>query len=336
MTIRTLYIPAGGGFEHVTLATSHAVEPGPGEITVRLRASSLNFHDYMVVKGITGPKERRIPMSDGAGEVIALGEGVSEFAVGDHVVSTFFPDWLDGEPQAEGFGRVPGDGIDGYARQQVTAPATAFTRAPRGWSHAEAATLTTAGLTAWRALMDDGALKPGEVVLVQGTGGVSVFALQLAKLAGARVIATSSSNDKLARLRELGADEVINYREDPEWGLSARRLTDGRGVDHVLDVGGPDTLAQSMLATRVGGHVSLIGVLSGVDCQLPLGLALGRQLRLQALVVGSRRQQQDMIRALEASDLRPVIDRHFPLEELVAAFEYQASGRHFGKIVLDL
>src|SRR5690606_22630987 len=237
----------------------------------------------------------------------------SEFAVGDHVVSTFFPDWLDGQPQAEGFGRTPGDGIDGYAREQVTAPATAFTRAPRGWSHAEAATLTTAGLTAWRALIDEGALKPGEVVLVQGTGGVSIFALQFAKLAGARVIATSSSDAKLAHLRELGADEVINYREDPDWGLTARRLTGGRGVDHVLDVGGPATLAQSMLATRVGGHVALIGVLTGVDGQLPLGLALGRQLRLQALVVGSRRQQQDMVRALEASTLRPVIDRHFPL-----------------------
>jgi len=336
MTIRTIHIPAGGGFDHVTVGTSQAFEPGPGEITVRLRASSLNFHDYLVVKGVAGPKERRIPMSDGAGEVIALGEGVSEFAVGDHVVSTFFPDWLDGQPQAEGFGRTPGDGIDGYAREQVTAPATAFTRAPRGWSHAEAATLTTAGLTAWRALIDDGALKPGEVVLVQGTGGVSIFALQFAKLAGARVIATSSSDAKLAHLRELGADEVINYREDPDWGLTARRLTGGRGVDHVLDVGGPATLAQSMLATRVGGHVALIGVLTGVDGQLPLGLALGRQLRLQALVVGSRRQQQDMVRALEASTLRPVIDRHFPLDALVAAFRHQESGAHFGKIVLDI
>ena len=312
MTIKTIHIPAGGGFDNVTVETSQPVDPGPGEITVRLRASSLNFHDYMVVKGITGPKERRIPMSDGAGEVIAVGEGVEEFAVGDHVVSTFFPDWLDGEAQVEGFGRVPGDGIDGYAREQVTAPATAFTHAPRGWSHAEAATLTTAGLTAWRALFVDGTLKPGNVVLVQGTGGVSIFALQMAKLAGARVIATSSSDAKLERLRELGADEVINYRQDPEWGMTARRLTDGRGVDHVLDVGGPDTLAQSMLAARVGGHVALIGVLSGVEGQLPLGLALGRQLRLQALIVGSRRHQQDMVRALEASTLRPVIDRHRP------------------------
>ena len=336
MTIRTVFIPAGGGFEHVTVETTQAVEPGPGEITVRLRASSLNYHDLGVVSGAMGPAERRIPMSDGAGEVVAVGPGVREFAVGDHVVSTFFPDWIDGEPQAEGFARTPGDGIDGYAREQVTAPETWFTRAPRGWSHAEAATLTTAGLTAWRALMEDGALRPGETVLVQGTGGVSVFALQFARLAGARVIATSSSDEKLQRMRELGADALINYRQDPEWGSTVRKLTGGRGVDHVVEVGGPDTLAQSMLAARVGGHIAVIGVLSGIDSRLPLALALARQLDLQALLVGSRRQQQDMVRALDASDLRPVLDRHFPLEEIVAAFQYQASGRHFGKIVLEM
>ncbi|MGY0559290.1 zinc-dependent alcohol dehydrogenase family protein [Luteimonas sp. A277] len=336
MSIKTIHVAAGGGFDHVSIGTSEPVPPGPGEITVRLRASSLNFHDYLVVSGVTGPKERRIPMSDGAGEVTAVGDGVTEFAIGDHVVSTFFPDWLDGEPQAEGFGRVPGDGIDGYAREQVTRPATAFTLAPEGWSHAEAATLTTSGLTAWRALFENGRLKPGETVLVQGTGGVSIFALQLAKMAGARVIATSSSDAKLERLRGMGADELINYREDQEWGQTVRRMTDGRGVDHVIEVGGPDTLMQSMLAARVGGHVSLIGVLTGAEGQLPLGLALARHLRLEALVVGSRRQQQDMVRALEVSGVRPVLDRHFPLDELVAAFRHQESGQHFGKVVIDI
>lgn len=176
MTIKTLYIPAGGGFDNVTVETTQPVDPGPGEITVRLRASSLNYHDYGVVSGAMAPAGRRIPMSDGAGEVIAVGEGVTEFSVGDHLVSTFFPDWVDGEARVEGFGRVPGDGIDGYAREQVTAPAQAFTLAPRGWSHAEAATLTTAGLTAWRALFVHGALQPGQDVLVLGSGGVSVFA----------------------------------------------------------------------------------------------------------------------------------------------------------------
>lgn len=336
MSIKTLYIPAGGGYENVTIGASQPRDPGPGEITVRLHASSLNFHDLLVVSGPSAPTERRIPMSDGAGEVIEIGAGVTEFAVGDHVVSTFFPDWLDGGPQHAGFGRTPGDGIDGYAREQATMPATAFTHAPSGYSHAEAATLTTAGLTAWRALVENGGLKSGDTVLVQGTGGVSIFALQLAKLAGANVIATSSSDDKLARLKTLGADAVINYREDPEWGAAVQRITDGRGVDHVIDVGGPSTLAQSLTASRVGGHVALIGVLSGKAGQLPIGLALYRQVRMMGILVGSRRHQQNFVRAIEATGLKPIIDRHFALEDLVAAFEYQAGGQHFGKIVLDI
>ncbi|WP_353154133.1 NAD(P)-dependent alcohol dehydrogenase [Pollutimonas bauzanensis] len=334
--MKTIYVQAGGGFDNVAAGTSEPKAPEAGEITVRLRASSLNYHDLGVVSGAMPPSEQRIPMSDGAGEVIAVGAGVEEFAIGNHVVSTFFPDWLDGNPQSAGFGRVPGDGIDGFAREQVTLPATAFTHAPHGYSHAEAATLTTAGLTAWRALFENGQLKSGETVLVQGTGGVSIFALQLAKLAGARVIATSSSEEKLAKLTMLGADAVINYRDDPEWGETVRRLTDGRGVDHVIEVGGPATLAQSIAASRVGGHIAVIGVLSGITSQLPLAQALSRQVRLQALLVGSRRQQQDFVRAIEATQLRPVIDRHFPLDEIVAAFQYQASGQHFGKIVLDI
>lgn len=336
MGIKTVQVMPGGGFDRVVVTATDGRDPGPGEITVRIRASSLNFHDYGIVSGAMGPQETRIPMSDGAGEVTAAGEGVDEFAVGDHVVSTFFPDWITGEPQAEGFARVPGDGIDGYAREQATMPATAFTRAPQGYSHAEAATLTTAGLTAWRALMHDGALKPGETVLVQGTGGVSVFALQFAKMAGARVIATSSSDEKLALMKKLGADELINYRSDPEWGKTARQLTDGRGVDHVIEVGGPSTLLQSMLACRAGGHIAVIGVLSGSESRLPLGLALSRQLRLQALLVGNRSQQQEMVRAIEANGMHPVIDSHFPLDQIVAAFRHQESGRHFGKIVLDI
>ena len=336
MSIKTIYIGEGGGFGQVAVGTCDARDPAAGEITVRLRASSLNYHDFMVVSGITPPSERRIPMSDGAGEVIAVGDGVEEFAVGDNVVSTFFPDWLDGQPNFVGFSRVPGDGIDGYAREQVTAPATSFTLAPRGYSHAEAATLTTAGLTAWRALIDDGGLKAGDTVLLQGTGGVSIFALQIAKMMGAQVIATSSSDEKLQRLLDMGADEVINYRRDPQWGEIARRMTNGRGVDHVIEVGGADTLMQSLDASRAGAHIALIGILSGVTGQLPIAQALGRQVRLQALIVGSRRQQQDFVRAIEVNELRPIIDKHFELDEIVAAFEYQASGKHFGKIVLDI
>jgi len=336
MGIKTVQVQAGGGFDKVVVTVTEPRAPGAGEISVRVRASSLNFHDYLVVSGPMAPKETRIPLSDGAGEVLAVGSGVTEFAVGDQVVSTFFQDWEDGRPREQGFGTTPGDGIDGFAREQVTMPAAGFTRAPRGYSPAEAATLTTAGLTAWRALFDDGPLMPGETVLVQGSGGVSVFALQFAKLAGARVIATSSSDEKLERLRALGADALINYRRTPEWAKVVREQTGGCGADHVIEVGGPATLVQSMRAARVGGHIALIGVLTGGVGELPLGLALARQLRLQGVLVGSRAQQQDMIRAIEAADLRPVISDHFPLEALVEAFRHQEAGRHFGKIVLDI
>ena len=268
MSNKTIIVQSGGGYDRVIVTNSEAAAPKCGEIKVRLHASSLNYHDFAVVSGMWGPTEDRIPMADGAGEVIAVGEGVTEFAVGDNVVSTFFPNWLDGEAEEEGFAAVPGDGVDGYAREQVTAPATSFTHAPKGYSHAEAATLTTAGLTAWRALFADDALKPGDTVLVQGSGGVSIFALQFAKLAGAQVIATSSSDEKLARLKALGADHLINYRKDPNWGETVRELTSGRGVDHVVEVGGPATLQQSMTAARVGGHISVIGILTGVSGEI--------------------------------------------------------------------
>ncbi|KFE53978.1 zinc-dependent alcohol dehydrogenase family protein [Pseudomonas syringae] len=336
MSNTTIYVQAGGGYDNVIIGDSQVRAPQVGEISVRLRANSLNYHDFAVVSGMWGPSEARIPMADGAGEVIAVGEGVSEFKVGDSVVSTFFPDWIDGTPLVEGFVSVPGDGIDGYAREQVTARATSFTLAPTGYSHAEAATLTTAGLTAWRALMADDSLKPGDTVLIQGTGGVSIFALQFAKMAGATVIATSSSDEKLSRLKAMGADHLINYRSDTNWGETARALTGGRGVDHVIEVGGPSTLEQSMIAARVGGHISVIGILTGVAGQLSFVPALVKQLRLQGVLVGSRTQQQDMIRAINANGMRPVIDRHFPLSEIVEAFRYQETNQHFGKICLDI
>ena len=336
MSNKTIYVQAGGGYDNVTIGDSEVRAPQVGEISVRLRANSLNYHDFAVVSGMWGPSEARIPMADGAGEVIAVGEGVSEFKVGDSVVSTFFPGWIDGTPLVEGFVSVPGDGIDGYAREQVTARATSFTLAPTGYSHAEAATLTTAGLTAWRALMADDSLKPGDTVLIQGTGGVSIFALQFAKMAGATVIATSSSDEKLSRLKAMGADHLINYRKDTNWGETARALTGGRGVDHVIEVGGPSTLEQSMIAARVGGHISVIGILTGVAGQLSFVPALVKQLRLQGVLVGSRTQQQDMIRAINASGMRPIIDRHFPLSEIVEAFRYQETNQHFGKICLDI
>lgn len=313
-----------------------APAPGPGEIMVRIRASSLNYHDYAVVKGMIPAADGRIPMSDGAGDVVAVGEGVTDYAVGDPVVSTFFPYWLDGTPPLTAFRQVPGDGIDGYAREVVTAPTTWFTKPPKGYSHAEAATLTCAGLTAWRALVVDGQLKAGSTVLVQGTGGVSIFALQMAKAMGATVIATSSSDAKLERLKAMGADHLINYRELPAWGMKVQEITDGVGVDHVIEIGGAGTLDQSILAARIGGHVALIGVLAGFAGPVMTAMLMARQIRVQGLTVGSRQQQLDMIAAIDATGIKPVIDRAFPLADLAGAFRHQESGTHFGKIVVDI
>ncbi len=310
-------------------------EPGPGEIRVRLHASSLNFHDLSVVSGVMPTEDGRIPMSDGAGLVDAVGPEVTEFRPGDHVVSTFFPQWLSGPPPIGDFSTTPGDGIDGYARESVVRPTRYFTLAPKGYSHEEAATLTTAGLTAWRALIVDGGLKAGDTVLTLGTGGVSIFAVQMAKAMGARVIATSSSDAKLEKLRSLGADHVINYKADPEWGKTVRELTDGHGADHIIEVGGPGTLPQSINAVSIGGHIALIGVLTGVAGEVPTARLMAKQAKLQGLIVGSRADQQAMIRALETLQLKPVIDRSFALEDIAEAFRYETSGQHFGKITLS-
>jgi NADPH:quinone reductase-like Zn-dependent oxidoreductase len=310
--------------------------PGHGEIKVRIRASSLNYHDYLVAIGAIPTPDGRIPMSDGAGEVLALGEGVKSFAVGDLVVSTFFPNWLDGEAPDGGFSGVPGDGADGYARELVVAPATAFTPGPKGWSFAEAATLTCAGVTAWRALVADGGLKGGDTVLVQGTGGVSIYGLQIAKAFGCSVIATSSSDDKLESLRALGADHLINYKREPMWGAAAQKLTNGRGVDHILEIGGSGTMPQSIVAARNGGHIALIGVLAGYAGPISTVAIMGKQLRVIGLTVGSRRHQLDLVRAIDVAGYRPVLDQHFSLENLAGAFRHQESNTHFGKIIVDI
>lgn len=309
--------------------------PGDGEILVRVRASSLNYHDYAVVAGMIPTADGRIPMSDAAGEVAAVGEGVTEFAVGDRVVSTFFPTWIDGRAPDTGFSHVPGDGIDGYAREFAIAKAAAFTHAPKSLSLAEAATITCAGVTAWRSLVAEGGVKAGDIVLTQGTGGVSTFALQIAKAHGATVIATSSSDEKLERLKRLGADHTINYRETPNWGAKAREISGG-GVDHVVEIGGPGTLPESIEAARTGGSIFLIGVLTGFAGVVPTGAIMMRQQRISGILVGSRRHQIDFIRAIDAAGIRPVIDRAFPLEEIAAAFRRQASGAHFGKIALEI
>jgi len=335
--MKAIRLKGSGGLERLTVVDME--EPGApqeGEILVRLQASSLNYHDYLVALGTIATADGLIPLSDGAGIVEQIGEGVSEFAVGDHVVSCFFPEWQNGEAVTSGFTRTPGDGIDGYARERVVRPANWFTHAPRNYSHIEAATLTTAGLTAWRALVDDGPLKAGETVLILGTGGVSMFALQFAKMMGALIIVTSSSDVKLARARALGADHTINYKQYPDWADQVLDRTDGRGVDHVIEVGGPNTLPQSISACRIGGHIELIGVLTGFSGPIPTVAIVTRQVRLQGLTVGNRQQQIEMIRALDANDMKPVIDKIFPLQDLIAAFRYEASGAHFGKICIEV
>jgi NADPH:quinone reductase-like Zn-dependent oxidoreductase len=325
-----------------TLDSLHYVdgkEPGnpePGQLLVEVHASSLNYHDYAVVTGKLKAADGRIPLSDAAGTVRAVGEGVTEFAVGDQVVSTFFPTWLAGGPFISDFSTSPGDGIDGYACKFVVRPATSFTLAPKNYNPAQSATLTVAGLTAWRALVVNGGLKAGDKVLVLGTGGVSIFALQFAKAMGAEVIATSSSDEKLERVRALGASHTINYKTHPEWGAQVLACTGGRGVDHVIEVGGAGTLPQSINACRVGGHIALIGVLSGRAGPVPTAQLMSKQIRLQGLVAGNRQHQQDMVAGIEAMGVKPIIDSTFELKDLASAFRHEESGKHFGKISIAI
>ena len=333
--MRAIRLKSPGGLDNLAMGTADTGACGVHDIRVRLHASSLNYHDYIVALGGIPTPDGRIPMSDGAGDVTEIGSAVTDFAVGDRVVSTFFPRWLAGAPTLADLADVPGDRSDGYARDEVIAAATAFTRAPKGYNHAEAATLTCAALTAWRALFVEASLQPGDTVLIQGTGGVSIFALQFAKAAGATVIATSSSAAKLDRLAELGADHLIDYKTDTTWGATARAFTGGRGVDHVVEIGGAGTLAQSIAATRLSGHIALIGVLAGFAGNVPTAAIMAGNVRISGLTVGSREHHRAMIRAIDANGIRPIIDRSFALEDIADAFRHQASGTHFGKICLE-
>lgn len=334
MKVAALKTP--GGLDKIVIETRPEPTAGPGEILVRVRASSLNFHDFAVVAGMIRTADGRVPMSDGAGEVVAVGQGVTRFSVGDPVLSTFFPNWPAGGPTLERLIGVPGDHADGFAAEYVAMPASAFTRPPKGWTLTQAATLPCAALTAWRALMVEARIRPGDVVLTQGSGGVSIFALQLAKAAGATVIATSSSDEKLERLKALGADHLINYRQEPNWGQAAAALTGGRGVDAVVEIGGPGTLVQSIQACRIGGHISLIGVLTGVSGEVPTALVMSKNVAIKGVTVGSRQDQEDLIAAIEANGVQPVIDSVYPLDQLAAAFAHQASQKHFGKICVEI
>jgi NADPH:quinone reductase-like Zn-dependent oxidoreductase len=334
--MKLVRLRAPGGLENLKLVEEDYSKPGPGELLVRIRACSLNFRDNFLVQGKVPCADGRIPISDGAGEVVAVGDDVDEFKVADNVVSTFYPYWLGGNMTLTTKRDIPGDSFDGYAREYVSMPAHAFTKAPVGYTHVEAATLGCTGVTAWRGLVVCGQVKPGDTVLILGTGSVSLFALQFAKASGARVIATSSSEEKLEKLMHLGADTVINYKAVPDWGRKAKDLTDGRGVDHVIEVGGPGTLAQSITACRTGGHIALIGVLTGFAGEVSIPALFSNQIRISGISIGSRADQEDMIRAITANRLRPVIDRRFPLQEIAAAFGYYESQKHFGKVCLEL
>lgn len=337
--MKAITLLAPGGLENLQLTDlTDPGQPGTGEIRVAIHATSLNFHDLLVANGSINTADHRIMMADGAGVVEAVGDGVTDFKPGDHVVSTFFPQWADGLAfdRVGDFRQTPGDGADGFAAEFVVRPATHFTLAPEGWSHAEAATITTSGLTAWRALGVDAGLKAGDTVLTLGTGGVSITALQIAKSMGAKVIITSSSDEKLARASELGADHVINYRTNPDWGKAVRELTNGKGADVVIELGGPGTMAQSIEAVRVGGHIALIGVLTGREGVIPTSVLMAKQARIQGLIVGNRRQQHDFVKAMNQTGIRPVIsDSFIGLNSLSEAFSHQSDGAHFGKITVE-
>ena len=334
--MRAIKLANPGGLDKLELVEIEPVEPQRGEIRIRNHASSLNFHDYVVVIGLLPVDDGRIPMSDGAGTVEAVGPGVTQFKPGDRVMSCFFPNWSDGRADnPEKLGGVPGDNVDGFAAETVTMSASAFTTMPDNYSFEEAATLPCAAATAWRALMVEAKVKPGDTVLVQGSGGVSVFALQFAKAAGCNVIATSSSDDKLKILKELGADTLINYREFEKWGDRVLEVTGGRGVDVIVEVGGSGTLAQSVRAIAMGGHISMIGVLTGVQGEVPTAELFQKNAVISGITVGSRAHQEDMVKAINASGIKPVIDRSFGLEDLAEAFKLQESQQHLGKICLS-
>ncbi len=289
----------------------------------------------MISKGIYNPKLKLplIPLSDGAFEVSALGDGATRFKVGDRVVSAFMPGWLDGPATEAGARSALGAEAPGVLAEEVVLPETGLLPIPAHLSFAEAATLPCAAVTAWNALVETGGIQPGNSVLVQGTGGVSIFALQFARLAGARVIATSSSDAKLARVREMGASDVINYKTTPDWDRRARELTDRQGVDMIVEVGGAGTLPQSTRAIKIGGYIALIGVLTGGGEFNPIVLLM-KNIRLQGIFVGSVRMFESMLKAIEVSELRPVVDRVFSFAQAVEALKYLESGAHFGKVVI--
>ena len=310
-------------------------KPGPGQALVRIHATSLNYRDLLVAKGLYSRQLPLplVPLSDGAGEVVEVGPGVTRVKPGDRVAPSFMQAWIEGGPTEEKAKSALGGAIDGVLAEFVVLGQDGLVAVPDHLSFEEAATLPCAAVTAWHALFGEGSIKPGDTVLVQGTGGVSLFALQFARMAGARVIATSSSDEKLERVRALGASDGINYKTTPDWDRRARELTGGRGVDHVVEVGGAGTLPRSLNAVRMGGRISQIGILSGAGEVNPIPILM-KNVHVQGIFVGSRAMFEDMNRAIGLSQLRPVIDRVFDFDVARDALRHMESGAHFGKIVI--
>lgn len=329
--MRTYEVTPGEGIEGLRVVERPDRQPGPGEVLVRVRAVSLNYRDLGVLRSARQPV---IPVSDGAGEVLAVGAGVTEFAPGDRVCGCFFPRWPDGDRTAAYTRDALGGTVDGVLAEQVVLPADGLVHAPAHLSFEEASTLPCAALTAWNGLYEVGRLRPGSTALFLGTGGVSVFGLQLAHLGGVRTIVTSSSDAKLERARALGADEVINYRTREDWEQAVLDLTGGRGVDLVLEVGGAGTYAKSMAATRIDGHVILIGGLAPDAGAAPAPLP-GRVIATR-INVGNRVMFERMNRAIEQGRLQPVIDRTFPFEAAQDAYRHLQSQQHLGKVVITV
>jgi len=324
----------GFGFDHLLPAERPVPEPGPHEALVRVRAASLNYRDLLVVEGKYNPRMKlpRVPLSDGAGEIAAVGTDVADWKPGDRVVIPFFPAWREGALTREKAASALGGDVDGVLREYVTVPADCLLPLPEHLDFIQAAALPCAAVTAWNGLFIAGALQPGQTVLLQGTGGVSLFGLQLAHAAGARVILLSSSDAKLERARELGADETINYKTEPDWEKKVLELTGGEGVDLTLEVGGSGTLPKTLRATQHGGRISLIGVLAGGGGDLQIFPILHKMLAVHGIYVGSRAMFVDLNRFLIRQQVVPVIDRVFDFAETSAALHYFREGQHFGKV----
>lgn len=327
-------ITNGGGLDNLKIVDRPDPTPKTGEILVHWHATSLNFHDYLVAVGGIPVAEDRIPMSDGAGEIIAVGEGVTKWKAGDKVMSMFFPNWIDGGPTPGKTRSISGESVDGFICEKSCISAEAVTAIPDGYTFAEAATLPCAALTAWRGLVVEGNIQPGDKVLIEGSGGMSIFALQIAKMAGAKIYATTSSEEKAERLKSMGAEAVVNYKEDARWGRTIFKMTGG--MDHVLDVGGGSTIVNSIEAAKMGGSIIAIGILgNGRKGEITFPKLFFKHLRMTGIAVGSREQQEKMVDAINISKMKPIIDKSFSFDDLVGAFRHQESGKHFGKIVVE-